>query len=179
MAYSPLYTFLQPNISKCKSKPEKIKKRLINRETLERFKNNLKNVSWDNVTACTDTDDCYNKFWTLYTELYDLHFPWVTVNFNRNVHKISNFMTQGLLVSRRTKIELLKTSLTNPSATNRTKFKLYRNVFNSLVRASKKMHIDNELKLNAKKPKKIWDTLKELTIGKKQNQKIVTINKKC
>ena len=171
-------TFLQPNISKCKSKPEKIKKRLINRETLERFKNNLKNVSWDNVTACTDTDDCYNKFWTLYTELYDLHFPWVTVNFNRNVHKISNFMTQGLLVSRRTKIELLKTSLTNPSATNRTKFKLYRNVFNSLVRASKKMHIDNELKRNAKKPKKIWDTLKELTIGKKQNQKIVTINSK-
>ena len=106
-------TFFQPNINKRKTKPAKIKKRLINKETLERFKNNLKNVNWDKVIACTDTDECYDKFWSLYTELYDLHFPWVTVKFNRNLHKISEFMTQGLLVSRRVKIELLKTSITN------------------------------------------------------------------
>ena len=86
----------------------------MNKENLEKFKLNLQTVNWDEVTNSTETDDCYNKFWSLYSTLFDLHFPWVTSNFNRNVHKISNFMTVGLLTSRKTKLKLLKLSLTVP-----------------------------------------------------------------
>ena len=109
----------------------------MNKENLEKFKLNLQTFNWDEVTNSTETDDCYNKFWSLYSTLFDLHFPWVTSNFNRNVHKISNFMTVGLLTSRKTKLKLLKLSLTVPSEENRNKYKQYRNIYNTLMRASK------------------------------------------
>ena len=131
-------TFLQPHLAKNKVKPKIVKKRQMNKENLEKFKLNLQTVNWDEVTNSTETHDCYNKFWSLYSTLFDLHFPWVTSNFNRNVHKISNFMTVGLLTSRKTKLKLLKLSLTVPSEENRNKYKQNRNIYNTLMRASKK-----------------------------------------
>ena len=171
-------TFVQPNISKSKTKPKNVKKRLINKENLEKFKNNLNSLNWDEVMQSTDVDDCYDKFWSLFSTLYDSHFPWVTVKFNRNVHKISEFMTKGLLVSRRTKLELLKMSLSEPSIANKAKYVQYRNLFNTLIRSSKKIHIDSKLKNDAKNPKKVWDTLKELTTGKMVKKTINSIETK-
>ena len=75
-------------------------------------------------------------------------------------------------------ISIFKSSYTNPSPANREKYKQYRNIFNTLIRASKKIYIDDELKKNAKNPKKVWETLKELTTAKKQNKKIQRMNSK-
>ena len=169
-------TFILPCLTKHKTKPKVVKSRLVNKVNLEKFKNNLQNVNWDEVTSCDNVDDCYNKFWTLYSLLFDIHFPLVSVKFNRNFHKISNFMTKGLLVSRKTKIDLLKLSLTDPSVDNKNFYKQYRNAYNKVLRASKKIHIENKLKRDSKNPKKIWDTLKELTIGKSSSQTINKIN---
>ena len=169
-------TFCQPCLSKFKTKPKAVKSRLINKENLERFKVNLQNVNWDDVTSCQDTDDCYEKFWALYSSLFDIHFPWTSTKFNRNIHKMSNFMTKGLLISRKTKLNLLKSSLIEPTELNKVKYKRYRNVYNTLLRASKKIHIDSKLKRDSKNPKKIWDTLRELTTGKSCNQTINKIN---
>ena len=47
-----------------------------------------------------------------------------------------------------------------------TTYRQFRNVFNKVVRASKKHHYVNELKKNSRNPKKTWDTLKELTVGR-------------
>ena len=169
-------TFLQPYLTKYKTKPKAVKSRQINTENLEKFKTNLQNVNWDDVTNCDNVDDCYNSFWTLYSSLFDIHFPLTAVKFKRNIHKISNFMTKGLLISRKTKMNLHKSSLINPSTENKHNYKRYRNLYNTLLRASKKIHIDEKLKRDAKNPKKIWDTLKEFTTGKTSNQTINKIN---
>lgn len=168
-------TFLQPNLTKSKTKPTLIKHRATNKTNLERFKTNLQNTNWDEVLTTNNVDECYSKFWALYSSLYDIHFPWVTTKFNRNVHSISNFMTPGLLISRRTKMTLLKRSLTDPSPANSLKYKQYRNTYNTVIRASKQLHINNKLKKDAKNPKKIWDTLKELTSGKQSTSTINSI----
>lgn len=168
-------TFIQPNISKTRAKPKKVKRRLINNENLTRFKNSLQALNWDEVLNSTEVDDCYSKFWSLFNTLYDLNFPWVTAKFNKNVHKISEFMTQGLLTSRKTKLSLLKLSLTEPTETNRNKYRQYRNIFNTLIRTSKKLHIDNKIKRDAKNPKQLWDTLKDLTSSKSGNTTINSI----
>ena len=81
-------TFILPCLTKHKTKPKVVKSRLVNKVNLEKFKNNLQNVNWDEVTSCDNVDDCYNKFWTLYSLLFDIHFPLVSVKFNRNFHKI-------------------------------------------------------------------------------------------
>ena len=88
------------------------------------------------------------------------------------MHKINGFMTAGLLISRITKNKLHKKSLVDPSPVNITKYKNYRNIFNTLVRKSKIQFYEESLNANVKNPKKTWEILKEVTIGKKQNKKI-------
>jgi hypothetical protein len=68
--------------------------------------------------------------------------------------KKSKFMTNGLLVSRKKKNELHKLSLTVPSVDNIQRHKIYRNLYNKLIRASKKLTIGEELRKNSKNPKK-------------------------
>jgi hypothetical protein len=139
---------------------------------MTRLQNDLKNLSWADVTSCNEVDVCYDLFWDKFKLLYDLHLPLKTVKFNKNCHKISGFMTNGLLISRRNKDDLYKKHITSPSQSNTDRYRSYRNLYNKLIRASKKLHIENQLKTNKKNPKKIWDILRENSMGKKNTEKI-------
>jgi hypothetical protein len=164
-------TFVQLNYSnKHKLKHRMDKRRLINTENLTNFRNSLSNLQWNDVLLSNDVNDCYDIFWNHFKTLYDLHFPVVTARFNRNFNKISDFMTKGLLVSRRTKINLLKCSLHNPNEQNKLKYKEYRNMYNKLLRVRKKDHLHERLKNCQKNPKKTWEILGEFT-GKNKNNK--------
>jgi hypothetical protein len=59
-------------------------------------------------------------------------------------------MTGGLLISRSNKLKLLKKSIAEPSLENTQKYKNYRNIFNILMRRSKKLYFSDNLK-NIKK----------------------------
>ena len=83
-------------------------------------------------------------------------------------------MTSGLLVSRLTKIELYKKSLVDHQNFHE-KYKLYRNLFHKVIRASKQMYLDSNFKKYQKCPKKTWDLLKETTFGEKSSQTISKI----
>ena len=170
-------TFLQPNILKCKSKPLKVKHRIYSKTNLENFKRDLYQTNWDEVINTTDVNDCYEKFWSIYTQLHDNNFPFSTGRFNRNFHRISDFMTTGLLISRRTKIKLHKIALTDNVPFNWTQYRTYRNIFNKMVKASKKMQINYKIETNSKNPKKMWEILKDLTIGKSEKETVDKIRK--
>jgi Reverse transcriptase (RNA-dependent DNA polymerase) len=73
------------------------------------------------------------------------------------------------------KINLLKLSLSDPSDNNNEKYKAYRNVYNKLIWLSKKLHIENQINVNNKNPKKMWDILKENSTGKRGHDKIEKI----
>jgi hypothetical protein len=139
---------------------------------MTRLQNDLKNLSWADVTSCNEVDLCYDLFWDKFKLLYDLHLPLKTVKFNKNCHKISGFMTNGLLISRRKKDDIYKIHITSPSQNNTDRYRSYRNLYNKLIRASKKIHIENQLKTNKKNPKKIWDILRENSMGKKTQKKL-------
>jgi ABC-type long-subunit fatty acid transport system fused permease/ATPase subunit len=80
-------------------------------------------------------------------------------------------MTTGLLISRRTKNLLHKTSLVNPSPVNIAKFRNYRNLYNTLIRKSKAKYFEENLNANVKNPKKTWELLREATVITKPNKK--------
>jgi Reverse transcriptase (RNA-dependent DNA polymerase) len=65
--------------------------------------------------------------------------------------------------------------LIDRSEQNKVTYNNYRNLYNKLVRASKKLHISNKLTENAKNPKKMWEILNEITKGKKGECKIEKI----
>jgi hypothetical protein len=139
------------------------------------MQNDLKNLNWADVTSCNDVDTCYDLFWDKFKLLYDLHLPLRNVKFNKNCHKISGFMTNGLLTSRRKKDELYKLTITSPSQFNTDKYRSYRNLYNKLIRASKKLHVEGQINSNKKNPKKVWDILRENTVGKSNSDKIEKI----
>jgi hypothetical protein len=139
------------------------------------MQNDLKNLSWDDVKSCNNVDLCYDLFWDKFKMLYDLHLPVKIVKFNKNCHKISGFMTRGLLVSRRKKDDLYKVSIASPSQRNTEQYRTYRNLYNKLIRISKKSFIETQINSNKKNPKKLWDILKENSTGKKDNTKIEKI----
>jgi hypothetical protein len=117
------------------------------------FRDDLKNINWHPVLSSNNVDTGFGNFWEIFSTLYDLHFPLTKVKFNRNIHRINDFMTKGLLVSRKRKLELQKLSILDPASYFNT-FKQYRNLFNSTLRASKNLYYDTKFSLYAKNPKK-------------------------
>jgi hypothetical protein len=172
-------TFVQPELckksKKAKSKQQKITRKLLTVENLTNLQNALKNLQWNEVLATDNVNDCYNSFWDTFKLLYDMYIPSVTVRLNRNYHRLNDFMTTGLMTSRRTKVKLLKISLVEPSQENVQKFKNYRNLYNKLIRAAKKSNINERLEKNKKNPKGTWEILNEITGRNKSNAKIQSI----
>jgi len=81
-------------------------------------------------------------------------------------------MTKGLLISRKTKIELGKAAAGQRSEEATQRYKKYRNLFNTLLRASKKLYFSSNLTRNKKNPKRTWDLLKEAASLGKSNDNV-------
>ena len=65
-------------------------------------------------------------------------------------------MTAGLLVSRRTKLELCKKASKERTPESVQQYKTYRNLFNTVMRASEKHYFSKNLFESPKNPKKTW-----------------------
>ncbi len=101
------------NTESLKNKIKESTKRQINEANMTRLKNALNETNWANVLTDNDVNSSFNKFWEIFSSLYDQHFPKIHMRFNRNKHKINGFMTDELLLARNRKIELHKISLKN------------------------------------------------------------------
>jgi hypothetical protein len=158
--------FLSIPTSSCKN-PRAVDSKLtrdISFTNLTNFKNDLGSLTWNDVLTLNEVDSCFDTFWDTFNTLFNLHFPLTKFKFNKNRHGKNDFMTTGLLISRAHKLELHKKLLID-SIQFSNRYKEYRNIFNSLIRARKKLHYDAKFSLYAKNPKKIWNLLNEISGG--------------
>ena len=139
------------------------------------MRNALEQITWNNVLALDDVNNAFEEFWSTFNTLYELYFPLTSSKFNRNVHKINDYLTKGLLISRNKKNVLHKLYLKTPNEYNETTYKTYRNLYNTLIRKSKKLHLSDLLFRNRKNPKKTWEIFNENIAKKKSNMKISEI----
>ena len=133
------------SITKTVNKTTHITSRDFSQLNIDRFCACLADVNWNTVRNEPDTQTAYNDFINTFTSLYDIHFPLTCKNFNHNVHKMEKWMSAGLLISRAEKIRLCYVSLLVPSFENKQKFKHFRNLYNKLIRAAKKLFLEKEL----------------------------------
>jgi len=82
------------------------------------------------------TNESYANFWTDFKAAYDSHFPKVSLKPNKNKQK-NNFLTPELPAFRRTKLELHKLCVINPTPDNIAKYKKHRNEYNAAIRKQK------------------------------------------
>lgn len=131
--------FIEIPNSKMSKKSDHKFTRNITFNKLVAFRNDLNRLTWNNVTSCEDVNESYDAFWSDFEALFNLHFPVKKVKFNRNIHKINNFMTAGLLVSRATKLELHKKSILDPQAFHE-KYKVTETFLTLLFALAKTFH---------------------------------------
>jgi hypothetical protein len=123
-----------------------------------------------------NVDEAYNLFWTDFKTFFDLHFPLKRQKFNKNFHSKNKFITQGILVSRMRKNELLKLHVKSRTPESKEIYSNYRNMYNKIVRASKKLYYRDQISANKKDPKKLWGLLKEVSTGEPLVDKIEKIS---
>ena len=88
-------------------------------------------------------------------------------------------MSSGILISRKRKQFLSKTSLKNPTAANIDQFKRFRNLYNLVIKTAKKLYYEKQLTLNQKNLHKTWQILfSSINKSKKNRQDLshLTIN---
>ena len=84
-------------------------------------------------------------------------------------------MTPGLLVSRHEKLKLAKSLKTKPTPEKKAFFVRYRNIYNKLIRRSKRLYFFDKFEKNAKNCKKTWETLNEALNKKKGRSKVESL----
>jgi hypothetical protein len=169
------FTFVLPRTAqKHKQTHRTILTRDFSTQNLLGFRAELGITDWTNLTSKLTVDEASEEFWTKYKELFNRKFPIKRIRFNKNKHKIQNFMTNGLLVSRNRKKILHQTSISVPSAENKQKYKDFKSVYQRVIRGAKKLYFTNKLHENAGNPKKTWGTLNEI-LGKSRNSEAVKL----
>jgi len=170
--------FHQVSTADVKQKQKLQSSRRFTAENMDRFKLLLRGTNWIPTLESNDVDVSFGVFWNEFKQLYDVCFPLTVTKLNRNIHRINGYMTTGLLISRSTKNNLHKASVLDPTLQNTLKYRTYRNLYNTVIRKSKKMYFEKSLNENVKNPKKTWEILKEATVGSKPNKKIerLTVN---
>ena len=147
-----------------------IQTRTINDTTINDIRAALFSVdisSLLNANLSTDPNIEYERFETIITEMHDEYFPEKCVKWNQYKHKLSNWITSGILKSIEFRDKLYKRLKTHSPENNEYErlihnLKLYNCYFNQCFRAAKKHFYHNEFSKYKNDARKTRDTLKEI-----------------
>ena len=137
---------------KTKKRQKYVRTRAINDATINIFREELSEVdisSLLNANLFTDPNIDYNKFEKIITKSYDKHFPEKYVKFNKYKHKLSNWITSGILKSMEFRDKLYQrlkmcSSESGEYELLKHNLKIYNSYLNQCIRTAKKDFYYNE-----------------------------------
>ena len=146
-------------------------RRFFHEENLALFENCLSNFTWASVIEETTTESALSNFLDIWSTAFNQAFPLKEVKVNKSCYKLNDFFTQGLLVSRKTKLSLYSVFLKNRSAENEKAYKNFRNCYNKVLKLAKKSYYNEKIEKKGD-PKTSWLFLNEL-IGKQPTSRVI------
>ena len=130
-------------------------------------------MDWSSVTGSQDVNTAYANFIDIYKNHMKKCMPMITRHFNKYKDKSNPWITRGLLKSLKTKDKLFLKLRTysNPTVKqiNEYKYKLYRNMFNKLVRVAKEKYWKNNFETAKNDINRTWNHINTL-LGKSKNK---------
>jgi hypothetical protein len=139
-------------------------------------------INWEDLVSVTDVQQSYDMFSDRFFFFYNLYFPVQRNLLNKTNCPVNPWMTKGLLISRKRKIFLCTQSLKKPNLDSHNVYKSYRNMYNKIVKLSKKMYYEAQLSENQSNTKITWQILRRaLNLSKKNDNSIqkIIINNEC
>ena len=105
--------------------------------SIETFKQELREVNWNEVKQSNNANKSYAKFSEICTSLYEECFPKFKIRLNQRKN-LSPWITKGIKKSSKRKQKLYEKFLKKRNAFNETAYKTYKNLFEAVKRKSKK-----------------------------------------
>ena len=121
-----------------------IRKRIINADLIQEFRDILSEVDWANLHSISNPNDAYEYFLKVFSGIYDLAFPLKTFSVKRKTLKIF-WMTKCHLKPSKQKQKLYEKFVKKRSPRNQNIYKAYKSLFESLKKKSKKNYYTKEI----------------------------------
>lgn len=137
--------------------------RNMSRENHLSFFESLSELDWQDILNIDCPNLACNTFLDQFFNLFNFHFPYKRVKNNKKTKPLNEFMSKGLLVSRKRKLKLARVAKLRPTIGNKDRYRTYRNLYNKHLKKAKKLHFNRKIKSAGLNCKKIWDVIKEAT----------------
>ena len=125
--------------------PEKyIFKRNISDQTIDKFKQKLCNIDWNNIKILQNANDAYIKFLKIFLSLYNECFPKIKFKIKPQ-RQFNPWITKGIRKPSKKKQKLYKKFLKKRTKQSETEHKLYKNMFESVKHKSKKSYYSQKI----------------------------------
>jgi exonuclease III len=154
-------TFHFISTNKHKPSPKVISTRVFSDVNIESFKDDLSNLSFNEVFEKNNPTESYAIFQNLFQSSFEKNFPVKEIRFNKNYHFIQKWMTKGILRSRNKKFDLQSRLAKDPTTENKELYTKYKNVYNKVLKTAKKLYYSNLLVSNQNDLKKSWQIIKD------------------
>ena len=158
------------NISKKTKSPKYIKIQHFSQSSLDDFVSELneKNVAnyLDTSINC-DPNENYDKFLNCVTDAKNKHLPIKTVKFNKRKHKVTPWITKGIILSINYRDRLYKSlKSTSPSSTLfptlKHNLKTYNSILKKSIRYAKQIYYKNQFQKFKQDSRKTWGMIKSI-----------------
>ncbi|MBM3937968.1 MAG: hypothetical protein FJ333_04840 [Sphingomonadales bacterium] len=168
----PIFYFSKGKSISVKS-PQRI--RDFSNEIIQNFTRQLQNLNWDFLCTLNNTQEAYDHFAETFFDLFNIYFPLKDKKSNKNLVCIHPWFSRGLLTSRKNKNILFKNTKKFPFEPHISNYKNYRNLYNRILRESKKLYFEKELKTHQSDSRKTWQILRR-AINKSKSTKGGVLN---
>ena len=140
----PIFTISVKHRLDSSDKKITIRKRIINADSIQEFKDILSEVVWGNLYSISNPNDAYEYFLKVFSVIYDLAFPLKTFPVKRKTLQ-NPWMTKGLLKLSKREQKLYEKFMNKRSPRNENILKAYKSLFESLKKKPKKNYYTRRL----------------------------------
>lgn len=148
------------NIHQEVAKPQR--SRVFNERNIVCFEKQIGDVQWDDVYTHDDVEQAYQSLMASFNSVFNQCFPLVSKKTKKDRTFRKPWFTPGLHKSLLTKNKLYKKCISNPSLSNTTNYKKYRNKYNHLIRIVKKKYFSNKFDEASNNIKSTWGVINQL-----------------
>ena len=162
-------------VGKIKLNPKERRYARIHSEVnINKFKSRIDNFDWSSIQTIMDTNEAYNQFIKVYSEIYNESFPLKQVSQSRNKDK--KWMTKELRLSIQHKNRLLRIKIKNPTTANIDKYKTYNKSLQKNLFQAENQYYLSVLKSKREGNSKFWKLFASI-INPYKHKKNPVINK--
>ena len=165
----PIYITLRQFFESTENKTEQnkyISKRIYSPDNNNTFKNKLSRCDWSEVINADGTNDKFNLFMSVVTNLHNECFPLVRIKINQK-RDSKPWINKTILNSVKKKNTLYRQYLKTKSTSLLAKYKAYKNKLQEVIRKAEKQYYSNKIEESKGNLSRTWKILKSM-INKKQ-----------